>query len=59
LDENQKIYTSLNDRKFFPDTIKIIAYRVETALCNIAKIEMSSPEKAGTLIRWKIKPTTA
>jgi hypothetical protein len=36
-----------------PDGVRksFFAYRAETALCNIAKIEMLSPEKAGTLIR--------
>ena len=51
LDENQKFTTSINERKFFLDTIKIIAYRAETALCNIIKKQMSSPEQARTLIR--------
>jgi hypothetical protein len=51
LDENQKFNTSLNERKFFLDTIKIIAYRAETALCNIIKKEMSSPEQARAIIR--------
>jgi hypothetical protein len=35
LNENQKLSTSVNERKFFLDTIKIIAYRAEKALCNI------------------------
>jgi len=51
LDENQKFDTSVNERKFFLDTIKIIAYRAESALCNIIKKKMSSPEQARTLIR--------
>ena len=51
LDENRKFDTSVNERKFFLDTIKIIAYRAETALCNIIKKQMASPEQARTLIR--------
>ena len=51
LDENQKFNTSVNERKFFLDTIKIIAYRAETALCNIIKKQMASPQLARTLIR--------
>jgi len=51
LDENQKFNTSINERKFFLDTIKIIAYRAETALCNIIKKQMTSPQQARTLIR--------
>ena len=51
LDENQKFNTSVNERKFFLDTIKIIAYRAETAMCNIIKKQMASPQQARTLIR--------
>ena len=51
LDENQKFSTSVNERKFFLDTIKIIAYRAETALCNIIKKQMTSPQQARSLIR--------
>ena len=51
LDEKQKFQTSVNDRKLFLDTIKIIAYRAETALCNIIKKKMSNPEQARALMR--------
>ena len=51
LDENQKFDTSVNERKFFLDTIKIITYRAETALCNIIKKQMTSPQRARSLIR--------
>jgi hypothetical protein len=51
LDENQKFDTSLNERKFFLDTIKIVAYRAETAMANLIKNQMTSPEQARTLIR--------
>jgi hypothetical protein len=51
LDENQKFDTSVNERKFFLDAIKIIAYRAETALCNLIKNLMASPQQARTLVR--------
>ena len=51
LDENQKFQTSVNERKFFLDTIKIIAYRAKTALCNIIKKKMTAQEQARMLIR--------
>ena len=51
LNENQKCNTSVNDRKFFLDVIKIIAYRTETALGNIIKNQMDSPQHARSLIR--------
>jgi hypothetical protein len=51
LDENQKFNTSLNERKFFLDTIKIIAYRAETAMCNLIKKQMTSPAQARSLLR--------
>jgi hypothetical protein len=51
LDENQKFDTSINERKFFLDTIKVIAYRAETAMCNIIKKPMSNPEQARSLMR--------
>jgi hypothetical protein len=51
LEENQKFTTSVNERKFFLDTIKIIAYRAETALCNIIKTQMAVPQQARALIR--------
>ena len=51
LDENQKFDSSLNDKKFFMDTIKIIAYRAETAMANLIKTQMSNPEQARSLLR--------
>ena len=51
LPENQKFDTSVNERKFFLDTIKIIAYRAETAMCNIIKKQMSNPQEARSLMR--------
>lgn len=49
--ENQKLETSVNERKFFLDTIKIIAYRAETAMVAIIKKQMGSPDQARSLLR--------
>jgi hypothetical protein len=43
LNENQKFDTSLNERKFFLDTIRMVAYRAETAMTNLIKDKMTSP----------------
>ena len=51
LEEDQKFQTAVNERKFFLDTIKIIAYRAETALCNIIEKRMASPQQARSLMR--------
>jgi hypothetical protein len=51
LDDNLKFDTAVNERKLFLDTIKVIAYRAETAMCNIIKKQMSSPTQARSLIR--------
>ena len=51
LDDNQKFDSSVNVRKFFLDTIKVIAFRAETAMCNIIKKQMASPEQARSLMR--------
>ena len=51
LDANQQFDTSVNERKFFIDTLKIIAYRAETAMCNVIKKKMSNPEQARSLMR--------
>jgi len=51
LNEDQQFDTSVNERKFFLDIIKIIAFRAETSMCNIIKILMSSPEQARSLMR--------
>jgi hypothetical protein len=51
LPDHQKFDTSVNERKFFLDIIKIIAYRAETAMCNIIKKQMSNPEEARSLMR--------
>ena len=49
--ENKALETSINEQKFFLDTIKIIAYRAETALANLIKRKMAVPERARSLIR--------
>jgi hypothetical protein len=51
LDDSQKFDTSVNERKYFLDTIKIIAYLSETAMCNIIKKQMANPEEARSLMR--------
>jgi len=51
LDDNQKFDTAVNERKYFMDIIKIIAYLAETAMCNTIKKQMSAPEQARTLMR--------
>ena len=49
--ENKALETSINEQKFFLDTIKIIAYRAETAMANLIKKKMATPERARSLIR--------
>jgi hypothetical protein len=51
LEDNQKFETSVNERKFFLDTMKIIAYRAETAMCNNIIKYMSNPKEARSLMR--------
>lgn len=51
LPENEKFSNAINVRKHFMDTIKIIAYRSETAMCNIIKKHMGHPDEARQLIR--------
>jgi len=51
LPENEKFTNAINERKHFLDTIKMIAYRSETAMANIIKKEMSNPEHAKVLLK--------
>jgi len=44
LPENEKFTNAINKRKYFLDTIKMIAYRSETAMANIIKKKMSNPK---------------
>lgn len=51
LPDNQKFDTIINERKFFLDTIKMIAYRAETSMANIIKPMMAHPGEARTLLK--------
>jgi len=51
LPENEKFTNAINKRKHFLDTIKMIAYRSETAMANIIKTKMSNPDHARVLLR--------
>lgn len=51
LPENEKFTNAINKRKHFLDTIKIIAYRSETAMYNIVKKHMRHPDEGRRLIR--------
>lgn len=51
LPDNEKFDNAINVRKHFMDTIKIIAYRSETAMCNTIKKHMGHPNEARQLIR--------
>jgi len=51
LPDNKKFYNVINQRKHFLDTIKLIAYRAETALSNIAKKCMSHKDEARLLLK--------
>lgn len=51
LPENEKFTNAINVRKNFMDTVKILAYRSETAMSNIIKKNMGHPDEARNLIR--------
>ena len=51
LPENEKFDSAINQRKHFLDTIKMIAYRAETAMVNIIKPNMAHPDEARTLLK--------
>jgi len=51
LPENEQFTNAINVRKHFMDTIKIIAYRAETGMCNIIKKQMGHPDEVRKLIR--------
>jgi hypothetical protein len=51
LPENEKFTNAINERKYFMDTIKMIAYRSETAMSNIIKKKMSNPEHSRVLLK--------
>jgi len=49
--ENKEFITSVNEQKFFHDTIKIIAYRAETAMVNMIRPQMTNPQQARSLLK--------
>lgn len=51
LPEKDKFTNAINERKHFLDTIKMIAYRAETAMANMIKKEMSNPDHARVLLK--------
>lgn len=51
LPEIEKFDSVVNERKHFLDTIKIIAYRAETALSNIIKQDMSHEDESRLLLK--------
>ncbi|MCK5678532.1 MAG: hypothetical protein KAH72_08670, partial [Flavobacteriaceae bacterium] len=51
LPENEKFDKVINQRKHFLDTVKLIAYRAETALSNIIKNEMSHQDETRILLK--------
>jgi len=51
LPDNEKFDKVVNKRKHFLDTIKLIAYRAETALSNIAKEHMSHKDESRLLLK--------
>jgi uncharacterized DUF497 family protein len=51
LPDSEKFTNAINVRKHFMDTIKIIAYRSETAMCNIIKKHMGHADEARRLLR--------
>ena len=55
LPENEKFDSAINKRKHFIDTIKMIAYRAETAMANIIKPEMAHSDEARTLLKQVYK----
>ena len=51
LPKDVQFTNAINVRKHFMDTIKIIAYRAETGMCNIIKKQMGHPDEVRKLIR--------
>ena len=51
LPENKKFDNVINQRKHFLDTVKLIAYRAETALSNIIKEHMSHKDESRLLLK--------
>ncbi len=55
LDENEKFKNLAPDKKHFMDTIKMIAYRAETALANLIRPEMVRKDEARSVVRQIFK----
>jgi len=51
LPEEEKFRQFSSSRKFLRDTIKMIAYRAETAMANKLRAEMGKPEEARSFLR--------
>jgi hypothetical protein len=51
LSKNDKFYKLASDKKHFIDTIKMIAYRAETALANIIRPHMVRKDEARSVVR--------
>jgi hypothetical protein len=51
LSKNDKFYKLASDKKHFIDTIKMIAYRAETALANIIRSHMVRKDEARSVVR--------
>jgi hypothetical protein len=51
LPENEKFSNAINDRKHFLDTIKMIAYRGETAMVNLIRPTMAHADEARALLQ--------
>ncbi len=51
LPDNKKFNNVINERKHFLDTIKIIAYRAETAMANIIRPHMAHKDEARLLLK--------
>lgn len=51
LPENEMFENVINQRKHFLDTIKIIAYRAETALSNLIKQDMAHSDESRVLLK--------
>ncbi|MDP3913283.1 MAG: helix-turn-helix domain-containing protein [Bacteroidota bacterium] len=51
LPEKDKFTNAVNQRKHFLDTIKMIAYRAETAMANMIKKDMSNPDQVRMLLK--------
>jgi len=51
LPENEKFDNAINDRKRLLDTVKMIAYRAETAMANIIRPIMSHPNESRVLLQ--------